>query len=706
MVRVQKLTAETLIGAPRRSAAIPNHDGRLALYTISTHKFGDKTVKQVRVMDLQTRQSSQISDDDKVHDAVWVPGTNDILFLKSGDKDRTQAIVAKGRDGSWEHIPIAEFNGPIENLKLKKLDDGSVVFMVTGQVDDDGLLYNEEAHQKLSTGRIFDGARVRSWTSLQNQQPYTLWYNKLQQDSSGKWEFAGHLLNLVNNHELDAPGGMLDVGDPLSSFDISHRGAVFIAQDRTVLDPGEFAVSSAYFVPLDSFTLPPTGRPKRIQLPSGINECIMSNIRFSPDGTMIGFLHVPRGDEYDSRLLLASTNSLDAFDAFGLVTPTWGGGDKEHDPPKGFEFAGDSENIIMTSTNCGRTVLSKLKLADGEMPHIFFKHGSASAYYPLKDDNWNEVLVSSSSFIDSSLWQVVNVSEAAVVKTLSSATSEGKKFGLSPDMVTEFWYEGADDVCVHCFMLRPNDFDENKKYPWVLMPHGGPISSWDDAWSTRWNMAAWAEQGYIIVCPNITGSVGYGLEFARRINGEWGGRPFQDLLNLITYLEKLPYLDQDKAVLAGASYGGYMVSWMLGHEIINKFCGAIWHDGIFNLPSFFLQTDALYEGGNFEGALYPWQRPMAFERFNPARPELLRNWRNAPPTLVIHSEKDYRCPITEGIATYNTLKGNGVPSRLLIFPNEGHWVLDPENSLVWHKTVWDWVKRCVSGEIKRGDTKW
>ncbi|KAG8405902.1 hypothetical protein J3459_020088 [Metarhizium acridum] len=485
MVRVQKLTAETLLGAPRRSAAIPNHDGMLALYTISTHKFGDKTVKQVRVMDLQSRQSSQISDDDKVHDAVWVPGTNDILLLKSGDKGRTKAIMAMEKDGSWEHIHIAEFNGPIGNLKLKKLDDGSVVFMVTGQVDNDGLLYNEEAHQKLSTGRIFDGARVRSWTSLQNEQPYSLWYNTLQQDSSGKWKFAGHLLNLVNNRGLDAPGGMLDVGDPLSSFDISHRGAVFIAQDRTVLDPGEFAVSSAYFVPVDSFSLPPTGRPKPIQLPSGVNECIMSNIRFSPDGAMIGFLYVPRGDEYGSRLLLASTNSLDAFDVFSLVTPTWGGGDEEHDPPKGFEFAGDSENIIMTSAKCGRTILSKLRLADGEMPHIFFKHGSASAYYPLKDDKWDEVLVSSSSFIDSSLWQVVNVSEAAVAKTLSSATSEGKKFRLSPDMVTEFWYEGADDVCVHCFMLRPNDFDENEKYPWVLMPHGGPISSWDDAWSTR-----------------------------------------------------------------------------------------------------------------------------------------------------------------------------------------------------------------------------
>ncbi|OAA48415.1 Peptidase S9, prolyl oligopeptidase, catalytic domain protein [Metarhizium rileyi] len=621
MIQVQKLTAEVLLAAPRRSAAIPNHNGRLALYDVSTHKFGDKTVKEVRVIDLQTRQSSD-------------PGTNHVLI---------------------EHSIIAEFDGPIEYVKLKKLDDGSVVFMVTGQVGDDGLLYNQEAHQKPSTGRTFDSARIRLWASLENQQPYSLWYNKLQQGASGKWELAGHLLNLVDNTHLDIPGSMLDVDDPPGTFDISHRGAVFIAQDRTILDPGEFAVSSASFVALDSFTLPATGRPKKIDLPSGVNDCIMSNIRFSPDGAMIGFLHVPRGDEYGSRLLLASTNSLDAFDAFSLVTRTWDNGDDEQDSPKGFEFAGDAENIIMASAKFGRTVLSRLRLRDGETPHILFKQGTASAFYPLKDGQWDELLVSSSSFVDSSLWQVVNVSDAAVIEIIPLATKAGTKYGLAQDMITEFWYEGADDVFIHCFMLRPRNFDEIR---------------------------------------------------STRINGEWGGRAFQDLLNLIIFLEKLPYLAQDKAVLAGASYSGYMVSWMLGHEIINKFCCAIWHDGIFNLSSFFLQTDVLYESGNFEGALYPWQRPNAFERFNPARPKLLRNWRNAPPTLVIHSEKDYRCPITEGIATYNTIKGNGVPSRFLIFPNEGHWVLDPENSLVWHNTVWDWVNKCLSGNIKRGDMNW
>ena len=132
----------------------------------------------------------------------------------------------------------------------------------------------------------------------------------------------------------------------------------------------------------------------------------------------------------------------------------------------------------------------------------------------------------------------------------------------------------------------------------------------------------------------------------------------------------------------------------------------MWHDGIYNLPSFFVQNDVIFDDGSFDGPVYYWQDPAAFERFNPARPELLRNWRRAPPTIIIHSDKDYRCPVTEGLATMNTLQAHGVPTRFLTFSDECHWVLGPENSKVWHEEVWGWVKRCVDGNIKRGDTSW
>ncbi|GJN69705.1 hypothetical protein PLICBS_003755 [Purpureocillium lilacinum] len=732
MVQVQKLTAETLLGAPRRGVAVPNHNGTLALYTLSTHNFDDgKTRKEVRVADLTSDgvPSRQLSDDDKVHDAVWIPGTNNVVYLKSGDKGATKAFVANAGHVDAEHYVVGEFDAPIANLKLKRLDDGGVVFVVTGLVGPNGELYNEEAVEKRSTARVFDTAQIRVWNSLYKEQRYSLWYNKLQLDD-GRWSLAGSLLNLLADEpDLEAPAGMYDVAEPLSNFDISHRGVAFFARDLTRRRPDEGIVTLPFFVPVDSFTLPPVSKPKPIEMPPDVRPCIGGNMRFSPDGASnVMFLYSQPGDLYANRLYLASTGSLAAFDVFALVTRTsgassehGGGGDsdEDHDPPGAFEFAGSADALVLESQKCGRTVLSTLKLQDGERPRFVFREGSVAGFHPLREGCWDKLLVSSSNFVDSSTWQVVDISasftrdssseaaaESGAVHVISSATKNGAKFGISHDMVSEFWYEGAQGVCLHSFMLRPADFDETKKYPWVLMPHGGPVSAWSDAWNTRWNMAAWAEQGYVIVCPNITGSTGYGLELARGINGQWGGRAFEDLVNLIAHIEKLPYLDQDKAVLAGASYGGYMVSWFFGQEIINKFCCAVWHDGIHNLPSFFLQNDVIFDDGSFDGPIYYWQDPAAFERFNPGRAELLRNWGRAPPTIIIHSDKDYRCPVTEGLAAMNTLQAHGVPTRFLTFSDECHWVLNAENSRVWHNEVWGWVRRCVDGEVKRGDTTW
>ena len=159
------------------------------------------------------------------------------------------------------------------------------------------------------------------------------------------------------------------------------------------------------------------------------------------------------------------------------------------------------------------------------------------------------------------------------------------------------------------------------------------------------------------------------------------------------YLENLPYIDMDRAVLAGASYGGYMLSWMFGHDIIRKFSCTIWHDGIYNLPAFLIMTDISCSQPDFNGAPFSWVNTKDLEAWNPARPERLAKWKNVPPTLVIHSEKDYRCPITEGLAAFKTLQSQGVTSRFLTFPDECHFVLNPENALVWNKTVFEWMDK-------------
>jgi hypothetical protein len=275
-------------------------------------------------------------------------------------------------------------------------------------------------------------------------------------------------------------------GGAINNFDISHRGVAFVARNVAATIP-ESTYSYAYFVPISSFTQAPTQKPQQILLPYSTADGYASYIRISPDDSSIYFFFAPPESAKERQLYMATVGDMVATNVFAMI------GDlveqDDYNAPSGFEFVDEPDSadtsVVLTSDQCGRTILSLLKLARGEKPKVIFQQGSVSAFYPLKQGKWERLFVSSSSFIDSSLWQVVDVPEARVAKTISSATRYGQRFGLSERMIFEFWFEGADDCCVHSFMVRPSDFDENKKYPWVLMPHGGPIAAWNDTWMNR-----------------------------------------------------------------------------------------------------------------------------------------------------------------------------------------------------------------------------
>nr|ACF79105.1 unknown [Zea mays] len=716
MVAVQKLTAESMLAAPRRGPAVPNPKGTLALYTVSTHSFEEgKTVTEARVMDLSVShgKSEQLWEDDKITEALWIPGTDSqIVYLKDlEDQGFTQVKVADGGDVTKEHVLVKEIKAPINSLKLKALDDGSIVFAVSGQVADDGTLYNPKAVKKRSTGRVFDSNEIRIWTQLHAEYRYSIWSSKLVQDKKGNWQLAGDLVNLITASDLDAPFGQSDQTlAPAHNYDIASHGIVFSARS---LKKGvrAFYACDGWYVAVDSYLAVPAAAPRRIETKADGSS--VENVRFTPDGERMAFLYHDPKDWFNARLMMCTPDDLVPFDVFTDVigVPE----DDDSDPPTSFEFAGTGDEIIYSHQQAGGGLISHLKLQDGARRTQLTKLGSVAAFFPLVQGKWDRLLVTSSSFVDSSLYSIVTLRDqqpghgasSAAIKDISSATKYGAKFGLDwDDMVEEFWYASAAGRPVQCWMIKPMGFDSTHKYPWILLPHGGPVSAWTDAWSTRWNPALFAEQGYVVILPNITGSVGFGKEFVRRIDNEWGGRAFADLLSLLDVLEKRPYLDQSKAVLAGASYGGYLVSWFFGDEVAEKFCGAVWHDGIFNLPFMELETDLLDPDASFAGPPYLWLNFANLDKSNPATPERLARWKHAPPTIVIHSEKDYRCPITEGLATFNTLLAQGVPARFLTFPDEGHWVLGAENSKVWHEVVLGWIDRCVRGEVKRGDKDW
>jgi dipeptidyl aminopeptidase/acylaminoacyl peptidase len=252
-----------------------------------------------------------------------------------------------------------------------------------------------------------------------------------------------------------------------------------------------------------------------------------------------------------------------------------------------------------------------------------------------------------------------------------------------------FWFTGAEKTRVEGFLLKPPNFDAHKKYPMKFLIHGGPQGAWDDAWSYRWNPELFAADGYLVVMINPRGSTGYGQRFIDQINGDWGGRPYVDLMRGLDYVERTyPFVDKDRECALGASYGGYMINWILGHS--TRFKCLVSHDGMFNTESAYGTTEELwFPEWEFKGT--PWTNRVMYRRWSPH----LSATNFKTPTLVVHGQLDYRLDVSEGFQLFTTLQRLGVPSKMLYFPDEGHWVLKPQNSQVWYKTVNQWVDTWV-----------
>ncbi len=244
------------------------------------------------------------------------------------------------------------------------------------------------------------------------------------------------------------------------------------------------------------------------------------------------------------------------------------------------------------------------------------------------------------------------------------------------------WFTGAMGVRVQMWVIKPPFFDAKKKYPLVYIVHGGPQGDWGNSWSYRWCPSLWAAQGYVVALPNPRGSTSFGQQFTDEISRDWGGKVYEDLMAGLSTLEALPYVDATRMAAAGASYGGYMMNWMMGQT--DKFKTYVVHDGVYNFHSMYGTTEEVWFDEWEHGI--PWETPD-YDKWSPHK--YAQNFKT--PALIIHGELDYRVPLTEGQQLFTTLQRKGIPSKFLYFPDEGHWVLKPGNSELWHKTVFGWL---------------
>jgi dipeptidyl aminopeptidase/acylaminoacyl peptidase len=254
-----------------------------------------------------------------------------------------------------------------------------------------------------------------------------------------------------------------------------------------------------------------------------------------------------------------------------------------------------------------------------------------------------------------------------------------------------FWFDGAEETKVQAMLIRPPKFDTTKKYPLLVLLHGGPQTMWSNAWGYRWNAQVFSAAGYVTLMINRRGSTGYGQKFTDEITNDWGGRAYVDVMNGVDYtLKKYPFIDGTRMAAAGGSYGGYMADWIATHT--GRFKAIVSHASVYDKVSMFATEELWFEEHDMQGT--PWSNPESYKKWSPSTyaGEL---GKFKTPTLVIAGERDYRVPYTQSLEFFSALQRQGVPSKLVVFPDEGHWVLKPQNSQFWYKTFLDWLAAYV-----------
>jgi dipeptidyl aminopeptidase/acylaminoacyl peptidase len=423
----------------------------------------------------------------------------------------------------------------------------------------------------------------------------------------------------------------------------------------------------------DLFTVSLTGgEPRRITTNPGFD----GHPIYSPDGHSIAY-HAQLVPGYESdrwRLMLydrttqRTTNLTENFDS-SVQEPLW---------------SPDGRRIYFVAEDQAEQPIYAIDIASSGMPH------------PIAPASYNSELS-------------VSADGNTLAFARSSVTMPSEVFVLSPNggharQLTHhntallstvemnppepFWFEGAEGARVEGFLIRPPHFDASKKYPLLLLVHGGPQGSWGDAWGYRWNEELFASPGYVAVMINPRGSTGYGQKFVDEIRNDWGGKVYDDLMKGTDYaLTHYPFIDATRTAAAGGSYGGYMMDWFATHT--GRFKALISHAGPYDNVSMYGGTEELWFVEH-DLAGMPWSNPESYSKWSPSTyaGEL---GKFKTPTLVIAGEMDYRVPYTQSLEFFTDLQRQKVPSKLLIFPDEGHWVGKPQNSRLWYKNFFDWL---------------
>jgi dipeptidyl aminopeptidase/acylaminoacyl peptidase len=394
---------------------------------------------------------------------------------------------------------------------------------------------------------------------------------------------------------------------------------------------------------------------------------------FSPDGSQLAYVAMDRpgfeADRFHLVLLNLQTGVKRA------LTQSW---DRSI---SSFAWSRDGKTLFATADHLGQRPLWAIDTASGRASAI-----TAAGEVEGFGVGASKIFYTASNLRDPADLYSVSFSggKPAQLTRLNQSVLEQRKFGE----YQQFSFPGWNNENVFGYVIKPVDFKPDRKYPVAFLIHGGPQGSFGNAWSWRWNPQAFAGAGYAVVMIDFHGSTGYGQAFTDSISGDWGGKPLVDLqLGLEEALKANAWLDAGNVCALGGSYGGFMINWIAG-QWPDRFKCLVSHDGIFDNRTMYYSTEELWFPEH-EFSAPEYQNPAAYAKFNPI--DYVAKWKT--PTLVIHGQQDYRVPDSQGLSVFTALQRRGIPSELLYFPNENHWVLKPADSIQWYDTVLAWLGR-------------
>ena len=520
----------------------------------------------------------------------------------------------------------------------------------------------DDTAAKKSSGVVYDGLFVRHWDTWADGRRSRLFVAALPE---GKAKPVASATSLTDRLDGDAPSKPFGGAD---EYTWSPDGASVVAAIR-VAGKGE-----AWSTNFDLYQVAADGSSAPVNLTAS-NPAWDTGPVFSADGKTLFYRAMKRpGFEADRFGLMAMDL---ATKQVREIAPSW---DRSAD---GIVVSKDGATIYTTAQDVGQHPLFAVDVASGTAKPVVAE-GSISAF-----DIAGDTLAFTRNTLKTGDQLFTSTLAGAPLRAITPSAQDMLK-DVSFGDFEQFTFTGWNNETVHGYVVKPHDYVEGRKYPVAFLIHGGPQGSFGNGWSYRWNPQTYAGQGYAVVMIDFHGSTGYGQAFTDAISQHWGDRPLEDLQKgWAAARQKYAFLDGGKACALGASYGGYMINWIAGNWNEPWKC-LVNHDGVFDTRSMGYVTEELWFT-EWENGGTPFDKPENYEKFNPVNH--VAKWR--VPMLVVQGEKDYRVPVDQGLSTFTALQRKGIESKLLYFPDENHWVLKPQNSILWHDTVNAWLKQHI-----------